>query len=106
MFDKFTEPLYSLFNFILHPKTMQSEIILRKFGNSTGAVFPPVILRDLGLKAGVTMSMDVSTDGKIVLSPKRKYSLLELIAQCDPKAPIPEDLKIWDTAKPVGQEVW
>lgn len=85
---------------------MKSEIILRKFGNSTGAVFPPMILRDLGLRAGLSMAIDISTDGKIILSRQRKYSLSELIAQCDPKAPIPEDLKIWDTDQPVGQEVW
>ena len=84
---------------------MQVEIVLRKFGNSTGAAFPPSVLKDLGLKAGQSMTMDTTADGKITLSPKRKYSLAELIAQCDPTAPPSADMALWDAARPVGQEV-
>jgi len=84
---------------------MQVEIVLRKFGNSTGAAFPPSVLRDLGLKAGQSLTMDTTVDGKIVLSPKRKYTLAELVAQCDPKAKPSTDMAAWDAARPVGQEV-
>jgi hypothetical protein len=34
----------------------------------------------------------------------KKYSLKELIAQCDPVAPIPEELREWDRAPAVGLE--
>jgi antitoxin ChpS len=85
---------------------MQVEIVLRKFGNSTGAVFPPAVLKDLCLKAGTAMTMDTTTDGKIMLSPKRRYTLSELMAQCNPKAPVPADMVQWDAAKPVGQEAF
>ena len=84
---------------------MQVEIVLRKFGNSTGAAFPPSVLKDLGLKAGQAMTMDTTADGKITLSPKRKYILSELIAQCDLKASPPVDVALWDAARPVGQEM-
>lgn len=84
---------------------MQVEIVLRKFGNSTGAAFPSSVLKDLGLKAGQAMTMDTTSDGKITLSPKRKYTLSDLIAQCDPKAPSPADMTLWDAARPVGQEI-
>jgi antitoxin ChpS len=40
-----------------------------------------------------------------VLTPKRKYILADLIAQCDPKAAPPADLALWDVARPAGQEV-
>jgi len=83
---------------------MQVEVVLRKFGNSTGAVFPPCVLKDLGLKAGLAMTMDTTADGKIMLSRKRKYSLSELLAQCNPKAPPPSDMALWDAAQAVGQE--
>jgi len=82
------------------------EVIIRKYGNSTVAVLPPAVLRDLGLSAGQTMTLDTTNNGQIVLAKKRKYSLADLIAQCDPKAPLPADLDLWDSAKPVGQEVW
>jgi antitoxin ChpS len=52
------------------------------------------------------MTLDTTGRGEIVLAPKKKYELADLIAQCDPKAPPPADLTLWDIAKPVGQEVW
>ena len=44
--------------------------------------------------------------GAIVLARKRKYRLGDLIAQCDLTAAPPADLGLWESAKPVGQEVW
>lgn len=85
---------------------MQVEIVLRKFGNSTGVMFPPAVLKDLGMKAGIAMTMDTTPDGKIMLTPKRRYSLSELIAQCNPQAAPAADMVQWDGAKPVGQEAF
>ncbi|CCD29331.1 Antitoxin component of the ChpB-ChpS toxin-antitoxin system [Candidatus Glomeribacter gigasporarum BEG34] len=82
------------------------EIVLRRYGNSTVAVFPPTVLKDLGLSAGQSMIMNTTEDGKIVLARKRKYILADLLAQCDPKVPPPADMGLWDAAKPAGQEVW
>jgi antitoxin ChpS len=82
------------------------EIVLRKYGNSTVAVLPPPVLKDLGLAAGQSMTLETTGDGKIVLARKRKYRLADLVAQCDLKAPPPADLAPWETTKPVGREVW
>lgn len=82
------------------------EVVLRKYGNSTVAVLPPPVLKDLGLSAGQSMTLKTTEDGKIVLARKRKHTLADLLAQCDPKAPPPADMGLWDTAKPAGQEVW
>lgn len=82
------------------------EVVLRKYGNSTVAVLPPAVLKDLGLKAGQAMTLDTTPEGRIVLEAKCRYTLAELIAQCDPKAPPPADLAAWDAARPVGGEVW
>ena len=81
------------------------ELTLRKYGNSTVLVFPPSLLRDLGLKAGQALSLTKTADGLITLAPKRRYTLSELIAQCDHDAAPPADMAIWDAARPVGQEV-
>ena len=77
----------------------------KKKGNSTALVLPPPVLKALGIGIGQHMTLDTTTDGKIVLTPKRKYVLADLIAQCDLKAPPPSDLGLWDVARPVGQEV-
>ena len=82
------------------------EVVLRKYGNSTVAVLPPGVLKDLKLAAGQTMTLDTTDTGAIVLSPKRKYRLRDLIARCDLNAPPPSDMRDWDTAQPVGAEVW
>ena len=82
------------------------EVVLRKYGNSTVAVLPPVVLKDIELRAGQPLSLETTCDGKIVLSPKKSYSLSELMSQCDLKAKPPKDLELWDNCKPIDQEVW
>lgn len=79
------------------------DVILRKYGNSTVAVIPPPVLRDIGIAAGQTMTLDTTADGKIILTRKHKYTLAELMAQCDLTAPRASDP--WDDAPPVGGEV-
>jgi antitoxin ChpS len=81
------------------------EVVLKKMGNSTALVMPPPVLKDLGIGVGQRLSLATTADGKIVLTPKRKYVLADLIRQCDLKAPPPTDLGLWDVASPVGQEV-
>lgn len=81
------------------------EVVLKKMGNSTALVLPPPVLKDLKIGVGQHMTLDTTADGRIVLTPKRKHKLADLIAQCNPKAPPPGDLALWDVARPVGQEV-
>ena len=81
------------------------EIVLKKMGNSTALVMPPPVLKDLAIGVGHHLTLNTTPDGKIVLTPKRKYVLADMIAQCDLKAPMPADLALWDVAQPVGQEV-
>ena len=82
------------------------EIVLRKYGNSTVVVLPPTVLRDLGLSAGQAMTLNKTEHDAIILARKSRFNLAEMISQCDPKASMPADLALWDSAKPVGQEVW
>lgn len=80
------------------------EVVLKKMGNSTAVVIPPPVLRELGVRAGQPLTLVTTADGRIVLTPKRKYVLADLIAQCDPKAAPPADMKAWDEAAAVGAE--
>jgi antitoxin ChpS len=82
------------------------EVVLRKYGNSTVAVLPPAVLKDLGIKAGQSMILKTTDERTITLSPKRRFALADMLAQCNPKAPPPADMALWDAARPAGQEVW
>jgi antitoxin ChpS len=82
------------------------EVMLKKMGNSTALVMPPPVLKALGMGAGQHLTLATTADGKIVLTPKRKYVLADMIAQCQRKAPPPADLALWDQARPLGKEVW
>ena len=46
-------------------------------------------------------------DGKLVAVPRKrpKYTLDELLAQCDPDAPITEEERMWMDLPPVGREI-
>ena len=84
-------------------------LTLKKYGNSTVAVMPPMVLKALQISAGQEMTLDTTSDGKIVLSKVSqppKYKLEDLIAQCDLSAPQPDDMAKWDSITPVGNEVW
>ena len=71
-------------------------MILRKQGNSTVLAFPLGVPEDLGLKAGQALMLDFSVAGKITFTPKRRYRLAELVAQCDLNVPASADLAMWD----------
>lgn len=38
------------------------------------------------------------------MTEKKSYSMSDLVAQCDPNAPIPDALREWDQSAPVGLE--
>lgn len=67
---------------------------------------PPAILDILQLKSGDRVSMAVDT-GRLIIEPLRgkKYSLEELLAQCDASAPLSDEDSAWTGACPVGREL-
>ena len=82
------------------------EVVLKKMGNSTALILPPPVLRDLGLAAGHALTLETTADRRLVLTPRRKYTLDEMIAACDLSAPPPADIAAWDALKPEGGEAW
>ena len=86
--------------------TEWKEFHTRNFQANKAPLRTPVVLKDLGLKAGQSMTLDSTPDGRITLAPRRRHRLVDLLAQCDPKAPPPADLALWDSARPAGQEAW
>lgn len=79
---------------------------LRKVGGSVMLAVPPALLDVLQLSAGAKVGLAVD-NGRLVVEPKARprYTLDELLAQCDPAAEAaPEDSE-WLDSGPVGDEL-
>jgi len=72
------------------------EIVLRKCKDNTVVVLPTALLETLGITTDQPLTLDVTQDGRIVLSKVRKPSLEQLIDMCDTTSPEPADLALWD----------
>ncbi len=79
---------------------------LRKVGGSVMMAVPPAFLDLLHLQAGASVGIAVE-DGRLVVVPKPgpRYSLEELLAQCDASAELSVVDREWLNAKPVGSEL-
>jgi antitoxin ChpS len=58
------------------------------------------------MQPGAKVGVDVD-GGRLVVEPRqrRRYTLDELLAQCDPRAPRPKQEREWLGSKPVGGEL-
>jgi antitoxin ChpS len=79
---------------------------LRSVGGSIMVAIPKPLLQALGLAADAKVGLTVE-DGRLVLEPRPKprYTLADLLAQCDPSAPPSEEDRQWEAAEPIGREV-
>lgn len=79
---------------------------LRKVGGSIMLAVPPTILELLHLHAGATVGLAVD-HGRLVVEPtlRPRYSLDELLAQCDASAEVSAEDIAWLDSKPVGKEL-
>lgn len=79
---------------------------LRKVGGSTMLAVPPAILDLLHLHVGSKVELAVE-HGRLVVNPAphRRYTLDELLAQCDPAAAMSEEDQAWFADRAVGSEL-
>ncbi len=79
---------------------------LRKVGGSIMLAVPPALLDLLRLQPGAKVGLAVER-GRLVVEPQQRprYTLDELLAQCNPKAPRGKEDREWLGAKPVGGEL-
>ena len=82
------------------------ETILRNFGNSIGLVIPKPVREALHLSAGQTVTLEQTEQGLLVKPMNKKYTLDELLAQCDPDAPMPQEVTDWQDSPAVRREAW
>ncbi len=79
---------------------------LRKVGGSVMLAVPPALLDVLHLAAGATVGLAVD-HGCLVVNPnpRPRYTLDELLAQCDASAEISPEDREWVGAELVGSEL-
>lgn len=78
---------------------------LRKVGGSIMLAVPPALLDILHLRPGAKVGLSVES-GRLVVEPRERprYTLDELLAQCNPKAQRSKQDHQWLDDKPVGRE--
>lgn len=79
---------------------------LRKVGGSVMLSVPRGMLDALHLSAGSTVGLVVE-DGRLVIEPQTRprYTLDELLAQCDASVEPSEEDRRWLNVEPVGHEL-
>jgi len=79
---------------------------LRKVGGSVMLAVPPALLNVMDLQAGAEVSLAVE-GGRLMVEPQQRprYTLDELLAQCDASAEQTAEDREWFDAKPVGGEL-
>lgn len=78
---------------------------LRKVGGSVMLAVPPAVLEMLSLSAGSAVGVTVDGGRLIIEAQKRRYTLEELLAQCNPDAPLTDEEREWLDAPAVGREL-
>lgn len=79
---------------------------LRTVGGSVMMTIPKAVLDVLGLGVNDKVALHVDAGRLLVEArPRPKYSLAELLAQCDANAEPSDELRAWDAVEPVGREI-
>jgi antitoxin ChpS len=79
---------------------------LRTVGGSVMFAIPKPILEELGLSPNTQVGLSMS-EGRLIVDPhpRPRYTLAELIVQCDLSAPVTEESQAWLEAEPFGREI-
>lgn len=81
-------------------------ITIKRWGNSSGMVIPNVVMKELNLRPGQSVEAQVSNNQQILTPISRRYSLDELLAQCDMNATELSEQDVWGKSTPAGDEIW
>ncbi|MQH33516.1 type II toxin-antitoxin system ChpS family antitoxin [Escherichia coli] len=79
---------------------------IKRWGNSAGMVIPNIVMKELNLQPGQSVEAQVSNNQLILTPISRRYSLDELLAQCDMNAAELSEQDVWGKSTPAGDEIW
>lgn len=77
---------------------------LQKWGNSAAIRIPATTMKALNIDFGQSLALTVKNGALVATPTQRRYSLTELVAQCNPRARFPDDLAEWEGMPQVGNE--
>jgi antitoxin ChpS len=79
---------------------------LRKVGGSMMLAIPPSVLDELGLRGGASVDLKVKS-GKLLVEPRARprFTLDELLAQCDRRKAKDSDAARWTNDRAQGREL-
>jgi len=79
---------------------------LKKVGGSVMLAVPPAVLKTLGLVTDSEVSLTID-NGRLIIEPQNRprYSLEELLAQCDPHIDMSDEDRQWIDTPAVGKEL-
>ena len=79
---------------------------LRKVGGSTIVAIPPAVLDQLGLGPDTKVTLSIEGERLVIEKRRRpKYTLDELLAQCDFTIPMSDEEREWLDMPSVGREI-
>lgn len=78
---------------------------LRKVGGSTMLAIPPSILDAMHLSATAAVDLSVEGGALVVKRARARYTLDQILSECDAAAPISDEDRAWLVAPPVGREL-
>ncbi|HED4648759.1 TPA: type II toxin-antitoxin system antitoxin ChpS [Escherichia coli] len=81
-------------------------ITIKRWGNSADMVIPNIVMKELNLQPGQSVEAQVSNNQLILTPISRRYSLDELLAQCDMNAAELSEQDVWGKSTPAGDEIW
>ena len=76
---------------------------VQKLGDALVVVLPSELQEELKLSEGSALEMEAH-QGKLLVR-RRKYTMQELVEQCDPNAPVSDEDRAWDAMMPAGREI-
>ncbi|WP_202305588.1 AbrB/MazE/SpoVT family DNA-binding domain-containing protein [Dryocola clanedunensis] len=79
--------------------------LIRKWGNSAGAIIPVAVLDRAGMKLGDKVEIEAVEGGILLRAAKPVYTLEQLLAQSpEGSFELDDEDREWLNAKPVGKE--
>ena len=78
---------------------------LRKVGGSTMLAIPPGILDEMHLSATAAVDLSVEKGALVVKRARPRYTLDQILSECDGAPPLAEEDRAWLDAPSVGREL-